>query len=211
MKYLIVAALIFLMPIQAIAWISLPIADDAETQAGIMRVSGGIVLESDIKMYGGRFAYGIMDGLSVFGGLGLVDFDKADTELYYQLGAKYTLPLQLPVDLAVRAGLGYTKYDFDTYYVNSELDIWTLNVGALASKQLADMFTVYGLTGLNHTRTKYSYSGYRYYYGTSHRDNKNNIALAGGAIYSLNKHLSFYGELALIDDLFISLGARYAF
>ena len=45
--------------------------------------------------------------------------------------------------------------------------------------------------------------------GGSHSDTE--VALAGGVIYPLDDQISFYGELAHIDNLFISLGARYQF
>ncbi len=185
----------------AMAFLSQPIADDANTYEGQMRVSGSISLESDVNLFGGRFTYGIMDGLAAFGGIGLIDPDTGayDASPYFQLGGQYLLPVELPVELAVRGAFGITSISGSRGF--RDLDIWTLNVGALASKQIDQMFTVYGYGGVSHQDWDYGFTS----------DTELEPAIAAGAIYTLNRNVSFFGEFSHIDDLFVSFGARYDF
>ena len=192
MKTLLTTLAITLLAVPAFAVLGLPYAEDAMTQQGEMRITGGITLESDLNLYGARFSYGIMDGFSVFAGAGLFDPDLGDSELYLQGGGKYTLPLDLPVDLAIRASLGYMSGDW--------FDLMTINGGVLASTAVNPMITVYGFGGLSHWRISPDR-------GSDNTENE--LALAGGAIFNLNENVSFFAELAHIDEMFISLGARY--
>ncbi len=219
MKYTLAAVLVLCMAMPAMAVLGLPIADDGQSEPGMMRVSGGVTLESDMNMYGARFTYGINEELAVFGGAGLFDPDGADSEPYFQLGATYGLNQffpDLPLDLAVRAAFGLVSFDesggHGGYSWKAELDIWTLNVGLLGSKQI-EMVKVYGLAGFSYQKFSFDYTesgpwGRETYSGS---DNETELAIAAGVIYPLNDQVSFYGELAYIDEMFISLGARYQF
>ncbi len=195
MRIIIAAVMSSLVATQAMAVIGLPYAERATTTAGEMSVQGGITLESDLNMFGGRVNYGIMDGVSVFAGGGIFDWDHVrDSELYLQGGGKYTLPLDLPVDLAIRGAVGYVSF--------SGANIMTINGGVLASADLDPMITVYGFGGLSHARTSVSH-------GRDSSDTE--LALAGGALFNITENLSLYAELAHIDELFISGGAKFRF
>jgi len=45
----------------------------------------------------------------------------------------------------------------------------------------------------------------------SDSDTETELALVGGLLYALDERISFYGELAHIDDLFIYCGVRFLF
>ncbi len=107
------------------------------------RVTGSVTLESDVNLYGGRFTYGVADGVALFGGVGIFDPDFGDTEPYFQGGGLYTLPVDAPVDLALRGAVGYTSY-------GRSVDLWTINGGVLASKEMDEQFTIYGYGGLSY-------------------------------------------------------------
>ncbi len=202
MKHKIIISLIaFAMATPAMAYLSIPIADDADTYEHQMRVTGSISLESDLNLFGGRFTYGIRDGLAAFGGIGLADPDTRayDSSPYFQVGGQYLLPVDLPVELAMRGAFGMTSLSGSRGV--RDLDIWTLNIGALASMRIDDMFTVYGYGGVSHQD----------YDAGHYSDTETDPAIAAGAIITLNRNLSFFGELSHIDELFVSLGARFDF
>jgi len=202
MKKLIVAVMICAMAAPAMAQFGgLPYADSAAApEAGLMRVSGGLVIGDDFNTYGGRFTFGLIEGLAIFADIGMLDPDEGDTGLAYQGGAKFTLPLDLPVDVAVRGTIGMASYDID----NGDVDSMDFNIGALVSKDL-DMFTPYGFIGFN-------YLDYEVKAGQQKKsDDETDIALAGGTLFSLTEQFSLYGELVYIDDVLFGLGGRWQF
>lgn len=193
MKRIIAASICVFVASSAMAMLGQPFADVATSQQGDVSVLGGVTLESDVNMYIARASYGIMDGASVFAGLGLFDPDFADSEILLQAGGKYQLPLDLPVDLAIRAAVGIVSGD--------GWDLMSINGGALASTPINDALTVYGFGGLSFLRAEYG----------RHSDTETELALAGGAMYAINENISVYGELAMIDEMFISVGLSMKF
>ncbi len=218
MKIIIMATMLSLAATQAMAVLTLPISEGATANTGEMSIQGGITMgeidDMDLNMYGGRINYGLMDGVSVFAGGGLIDPDHFDTEIYLQAGGKYQLPLDLPVDLAVRAAAGFTSIEEKSAGVKATADILMLNGGLLASMSLDYGLTVYGFGGLSFQKmdTEVSYTDWR---GArvkdSDDDTETELAIAGGAIFNLNNAISFYAEVAHIDDLYLSAGAKIAF
>ncbi len=209
MKRLVIILLVCGMATPALAFLGLPIADDANTQVGDMRVTGSATFESDVNLFGGRFTYGVMDDMAVFGGAGIIDVDGADSEPYFQLGTQYKLPVDAAFDLALRGAFGLTSFDDSHAGWKSEVDLWMLNVGALASMQIDHQFTIYGFGGISHQNWEYSFRSPYGRYSDSGSDTE--LAIAGGAIYALDQNISLFGEISHIDDLFISIGARFDF
>ena len=213
MKFFVIAAIAGAMALPAWAGLGQPFAEDATTEMGEARVTGAITLESDIKLYGARFTYGLLDGMALFGGLGLADPDDFDTDPYFQLGGLYRLPVQLPFDLALRGSFGIASFEDDWFAGSTELDVWMLGVGALGSYRIQQQLDVYGYAGLSIQHTDMTV---RRDYGDawgrrrwSDDDTDIEPALAAGALFWLNRELSFFGELAHIDDVFVSFGVRY--
>lgn len=193
MKRIIAASIGLFVASSAMAMLGQPFADVATSQQGEMSVLGGVTLESDINMYIARASYGIMDGVSVFAGVGLIDPDYGDSEICLQAGGKYQLPLDLPVDLAIRGALGIVSGD--------GWDLMSINGGVLASKPIDYGITLYGFGGLSFMRVEVG----------RHSDTDTELALAGGAMYAINENISVYGELAMIDEVFISAGLSITF
>ncbi|MGD9612839.1 MAG: outer membrane protein [Kiritimatiellia bacterium] len=183
----------------------LPIAGGAAAPAGRLQGSGGVVLGDDFNTYGVRVAYAPIEGLAVFGDAGLLDPDEGDMGWAIQGGGLFVLPVDLPVDVGVRGTIGYGGFDFDEAGVEGDATLLTLNGGVLASKTV-DRFTPYAFVGVNYADTEVDVEGY----GDESED-ETDLAIAAGTTFALNEQLSFYGEIAHIDDVFFGLGARYAF
>lgn len=92
-----------------------------------------------------------------------------------------------------------------------------LNVGLLGSKAI-DALTVYGLVGLSYQRyrvketiTQFDSMAARRLYTrrSSYSDDETELVVAAGLLVTATERISFYGELAHIDELFTSLGIQY--
>lgn len=211
MKRFLILAMLGSLTATAFAQIAgLPVADTAlGVPQGSMRASAGAVMGDDINLYGARLAFGAADRLTAFGDAGIVDPDDGDSGWGIQGGLAYKLLLDVPFDLAARGTLGYASADQQVDRYDVDLDIVTINVGALASKPLTDALTLYGYLGLNYSRFKESANvrGMSF----SETETETDAAVGGGAILALNDRLSLYGELMHIDDLWIGFGARMFF
>ena len=181
----------------------LPVADGA-TPLGpsVMRASGGIVLGDNMNLYGGRFWMGITEEITAFGDAGILSPDRGDNGFGGQVGGLYALPLDVPFEVAARATLGYGKMDQKVFGTSVDISITTIGAGVVGST-IIDAFTIYGYLGLNHTRSKVSYTG-----GSS-SDSDTDPALGAGVAYEINPQLSVYGEIMHIDDPWFGVGVRY--
>lgn len=200
---MILVVLTFAVPAMA-QLAGLPIAGGAVAPAGMLQGSGGVVLGDDFNLYGVRGTFAPIDGLSVFGDAGALDPDEGDMGWALQGGGLFVLPLGLPVDLGLRGALGFGGFDADVPGVDASMTIMTLNGGVLASKTI-EMFTPYAFAGLNYADTTVEVNGH------DASDDETDLAVAAGVVFSLNEMLSFYGEIAHIDDLFVGLGGRITF
>lgn len=177
----------------------LPFADSAAAPAeGLMRVSGGAVIGDEAGAYGGRLTYGFVEGVALFADLGMLEVDVGDEGPAYQVGAKLTLPLGLPVDLAVRGAVGLANVEVG----RRDLNITAVNFGGLISTAF-EFFTPYAFAGLH-------------YMDPDRGDSETELMLAAGVLISLTEPFSLYGEIlkceiAQLDDLFFGLGASWSF
>ena len=197
----VVAVLMFAVP--ALAQLAgLPIAGGADAMgAGGLRASGGLTLGDDFNLYGVRGTFAPIEGLAVFGDAGLIDPDIGDMGWALQGGGLFTLPLGLPVDVGIRGTLGLAGYDFD----GGSASFKNINGGVLASKKI-EMFTPYAFAGINYIDAELDIDGLG-----DVSDDETDLAVAGGAVIALNEQISFYGEIAYIDDPFFGLGGRLTF
>lgn len=203
MKKWIVVAMVCAMAAPAMAQVlGLPIADGAAAEPqGLLRLSGGAIVGDDANAYGGRVLFGVIEGLALMADLGIVDPDGGDTGFAYAGGAKFTLPVDLPVDLAVRGTIGMSSYEVGPV----DVDVMDISVGGLVSKTI-EQFTPYGFLGFVYEDVDADFEGLG-----SGSDSDTEIAIAGGVLFALNEQISLYGELAHIDDLFFGLGGRFQF
>ncbi|HAL92865.1 MAG TPA: hypothetical protein DCM68_07575 [Verrucomicrobia bacterium] len=183
----------------------MPIASDAATpDVGQLRGLAGVVIGDDANIYGGRLSFAPVQGLTVFGDLGAIDFDAHGIDLGWavQGGGLFTLPVKLPVDLALRGTLGMAMAEGD----GADITWTTLNGGVLASKKI-EMLTPYGFLGLNYGK----YEVEAKHGGGDYDDDETDLALGGGVLFSMNEQISFYGEIGHVDDVFFGVGGRFAF
>jgi hypothetical protein len=184
--------------------IGLPIADGAApAELGLLRASGGIVLGDDVNFYGGRVAFAPTDGLTVFGDLGAVDFDESGIDMGWgiQGGGQFTLPMELPVDVAVRATAGMAKSDIDG---GGDVTWTSLNGGVVASKAI-DMLTPYAYVGLHYLKAEAKAGGHK------HSEDDTEPGLGAGVLFAVNEQISLYGEFIYIDDPYFGVGGRFRF
>lgn len=199
----ILTVLMFAVPAMA-QLIGLPIGGGAEAPAGKLQAGAGLVVGDDFNMYGVRGIFAPVEGLAVFGDAGLLDPDGGDMGWAIQGGGLFVLPLGLPVDLGLRGAVGFGGFDVDEG-VDASVSILTLNGGVLASKKI-EMLTPYAFAGLNYADTTVDVDGHG-----EHSDDETDLAVAAGVSFALNEQISFYGEIAHIDDVFFGLGGRIAF
>ncbi len=204
-KHLMVIASICAMSVPAHAQIvGIPVGRDAAPgMAGEMRASGNITIGDDINLYGGRFAYNIMDEAFIFGDLGILDPDRGDTGFGLQAGGQLTLPVHdAPLDFAVRGTLGYASLDQDERGFSVDIDIISFSAAGIVSHTIDEMFSVYGVLGLAYWRWDFSPGG---------SDSETEIMVGGGATVSLNPQFGLYGEVVIVDDPWFTFGGTFRF
>ncbi len=206
MKRGMIGLMVLMFALPALAQLAgLPIAGGAEAPAGMMQGSGGLVLGDDFNLYGVRGTFAPIEGLAMFGDAGVLDPDMGDMGWALQGGGLFVLPLGLPVDLGLRGAIGFGGFDADVPGADASATLMTLNGGVLASKKI-EMITPYAFAGINYADTTVDIDG-----GGEISDDETDLAVAAGASFALNEQISFYGEIAYIDDPFFGLGARVTF
>ena len=203
MKKWIVIATVLMLAVPAMAqFAGLPIAGGAAApEAMEAGVSGGVVLGNDINLYGGRMGFAPMAGLVFFGDIGALDPDDGDMGWSVQGGAQYTLPVDLPVDLALRGVLGWGGYDLEV-----EGDVTWVNVnGGLVISKAIDIVTPYAFVGLNYTDATATVGHIEV------SEDQTDFAGTIGLSVAVTDPVSIYGEYSYIDDSFFGFGARVKF
>jgi len=206
MKKWIAVLVILMLAVPAMAqFAGLPIASGAAAPEVMkVAVSGGAVFQDDFNLYGVRGSFSPVQGLTLFGDVGVLDPDGEGmgTGGCIQGGGQFTLPLELPVDMALRASLAYSKNDFEG---GGELTMKNFNAGVLVSKTI-EQITPYGFVGFNYVDTQAEIRGWE---GES--EDETDFAIAGGLLFAVTGQFSLYAEVANIDDTFFGVGGRYQF
>ena len=180
----------------------MPIATGADPmEAMSLRASGGLVFGDDFNLYGVRGTVSPIKGLAAFGDAGVIDPDIGDLGWALQAGGLFSMPLDLPVDVGLRGTVGLAGYDFD----GGTARFKNINGGVLASKKI-EILTPYAFMGINYVKATLDVDGLG-----DVDDDDTDLALAGGAVLTVNEQLSFYGEIDYIDDPFFAAGARFDF
>jgi len=204
----------------------------AKLDGGTFRVGGGAVVADDVKFYGGRATFSVMDVLRVFVEGGVVDLDMWDDNGYgVGGGVVFCVPFDLPVDLAVRLGIVKPVFEDMSGTVPGpggvaaaswDISIIGGNAAVIASydlEQLVKGLSVYAVGGVNVIRTKTEWSvtvdpglGFG---GVGASDDETDTAtdpmVGGGVLWSMNDLISIYAEVLHIDDVFGAGGVRITF
>jgi hypothetical protein len=205
MKRWMLLACLLLVPLSALAqFLGLPIADTAKAPAmGETVVSAGGMLGDEFNLYGGRLSFAPLGRLAVFADLGAIDPDGGDVGFAFQLGGKFTLPLNQsnPVDVALRAVWDRAGFDLDAGEVTSS----GIHAGVLVSREVK-LFSPYAYLGLKFTDSEVKLKG-----GGKVSDDSTDLAVAAGTLIRLTEPFALYVELAHVDDPFVNFGGCWMF
>lgn len=188
----------------------LSIIDTADPAGkGTMHVVGSTFVGETSTLYGGRFAYGVSERLLVFADIGVHDADFFDPETLGQAGMRYTLPFNLPFDLAIRATT--------IPYISSYEHYVEFTLGLLASRYLDSDLTwaVYASTGLDRQWWELmvpldpqtaAQTGYKSYVD---KGNRTDLSFSLGITRKLTNASRFFLEAANIDEFYGCSGIRF--
>ena len=187
----------------------LSVTDTADTPGrGTLHIVGSTFVAETSNLYGGRLAYGVTDRLLVFADMGVHDADYFDSEFLGQAGLRYTLPIDLPLDLAVRATT--------IPYIASYEHYVEFTLGLLASRALdADAdWILYGNAGIDRQWWELvvpfdaqtaAFLGQDSY---TDRGNRTDIAVVLGISRALYGSSRFFIEAAEVDEYYGCTGIR---
>ena len=176
---------------------------------GSIHLAGSTFVAETSALYGGRIAYGVSERILVFADLGVHDADYFDPEFLGQAGMRYTLPLDLPFDLAVRATT--------IPYIASYEHYVEFTLGLLASRYLdsGSKWAVYGNAGIDRQwwelvvpfdPVKAAMYGQNSYVD---KGNKTNVFIAVGISRKLFGPSRFFLEAANNDENYGCAGIRF--
>jgi len=199
----IVIAIVLGMAVPAMAqFAGLPISGGAAAPEAMKAGLGaGVVLNSDINLYGVRMGFTPTAGLTFFGDIGALDPDIGDMGMAIQGGALYSLPVDLPVDMGLRGTLGWGGYDLE---VDGDVTFFNFNGGLLISKAI-DIMTPYAFLGLNYVDATVKVGD------IEASDNQTDFAGTLGLSLKVAEGVSVYAEYSYIDDSFFGFGGRVLF
>ena len=177
--------------------IGLQLADTAEMRPeGDASLALGSTIGEDLRFFGGRGTFGVMDGIRVFLDFGVVDMDDDGPDLAGQVGGIISLPLDFISDLGVRAAL---------YGVNGDTrDIVGGDLMFLSSGEtLLDGLFIYGGIGAD-VRNMDAQNA------THHSSDHTEVnpAFTAGAIYNITANIAVYAEASHVDSPFFGFGVR---
>ncbi|MFC1490236.1 hypothetical protein ACFL6K_03405 [Candidatus Latescibacterota bacterium] len=188
----------------------LSVLDTADQQGkGTMHILAGGFDAENASLYGGRFAYGATDRLLVFTDLGVQNDYRFDPEFLGQAGMRYTLPVNLPFDLAIRS----TAIPFISSYEH----YFEITFGLLASKYLDsdEKWAVYHNIGLDRQWWELEVAldpAVAAFLGTDtyvDKGNKTDVTMTTGISRKLSGSSRFFIEAAKIDVEYFCAGIRF--
>jgi hypothetical protein len=188
----------------------LSVVDTADSPGkGTIHIVGSAFEAESSSLYGARFAYGVSERLLVFTDFGVHDADYFDPEFLGQAGMRYTLPLDLPFDLAIRATT--------IPYIASYEHYVEFTLGLLASRYLDSdsNWAVYGNVGIDRQwwelEVPFDAQTAAFYGQDSYvdRGNRTDIALSVGISRKLYGASRLFLEAADIDEYYGCAGIRF--
>ncbi|MFH1710180.1 MAG: hypothetical protein ABH860_03820 [bacterium] len=161
---------------------ALPIGMDNLAIQGFYSSTNVKALDSSLTQFGPRIIYGATEDLDLIGKLAMGSVAGVSSTTM-GVGAKYTflkMSAKDPIDMA-----GVFNYDSSS---SKDYSTSTMGFGVEISKSLRNNFTVYGLLNVLQFSAKAT--------GTA-STSSSALQWGGGIKYSLNKTVSFMGELAM--------------
>ena len=188
----------------------LSVVDSSDSPGkGSIHVVGSTFVAETSSLYGGRLAYGVSERLLVFTDIGVHDADYFDPEFLGQIGMRYTLPINLPFDFAVRSTA--------IPYISSYEHYVEFTFGLLASRYLDSdsNWAIYGNVGIDRqfwelvvpfdkeTAVLYGQNSY------TDKGNKTDFAISLGISRKLFGPSRFFLEAADIDEIYYCAGIQF--
>jgi|DewCreStandDraft_4_1066084.scaffolds.fasta_scaffold85292_2 hypothetical protein len=177
---------------------ALPIFDAAAPEEmGVSRVTAGCSAAEDSFLIGVRGSLWVVDGLQVFGELDSMTWDRRGVGPTIQVGGAYTLPLDVPADLAVR-GAVYKPF------ADGDRDMAGATICCVVGRDLEAFVpgvSVYGSAGFD-----WRWGTVDLPDGRSASEDDFSPTLGIGAQWRINDILSACFEAALDDRLFGGIG-----
>ncbi|MFC1553694.1 hypothetical protein ACFL7D_03575 [candidate division KSB1 bacterium] len=188
----------------------LPVTDTADPVGkGSIHFMGNGFGNDKTTSYAGRIGYGISNRILLFTDMGIYDDEHSDNEFLAQFGARYTLPVNLPFDLAVRSSIIPYKKDFEHYI--------EITFGLLASRYLDQNsnLAIYGGVGIDYQEwelefeldpAQAAYLGYSTYID---KGDQKDAAYLLGVTRQLTDSARLFLEAAHVADFFGCAGIRF--
>lgn len=176
----------------------------------------GAVKVGEADLFGGRLTANLGNGLAVYGNLGLLDFDDADSddELAYGIGAIYELEGLLEgLDTAITTS--FHRADFDGSF-NTDITLSSLAVRGLVSGPLEADFnyplTWYASVGFErvHFEVETCANGLGNQICRDADDSDIELAFGGGVIATIESGEVYLGT-DYVDGLTLTAGYRHSF
>jgi len=184
------------------AGFGLPVGDTAyPVEQEFRRGSAYVAAGSDLSTYGARLSRGLVEGLTVFGDLGIVDVDDVDYGPGVQLGAVGAVPIELPVDVAGRGTVNVCTFD--------EGDMFGGTLALLVSRQLSALpeFSLY--VGAGAAYTEFDSDGVKEDGTPIGPDGKTEALVSGGALCDFDENWSAFAEFDYVEDPFYAGGLQF--
>ncbi len=185
----------------------LPVGDTAAPEeGGPYRVSVSATSVDAGYAVGVRCGVALTQDVRLFAGAGAVRPENADDTPGLQLGALYCVPLQLPVDLALRAALYYVD-DYRT--AKEDVSEFGFSLMVLSSGRFRDLDpNLQGYCGIGLSRAETDRSARRPG-GGDRSGGETDPTFVGGLLYQVGAAVSVYAELGYQDQLAAGIGLRF--
>jgi len=202
---------VLLMAVSARAQLGLPVAESYEARkTGQLDLTVGAMLSDDLKCYAVRDTFGVLEDLRLFVDLGLADVKRNDEDLAVQAGLIYCLPIDVPVDLGLRAA---------AYWFNGNVnEITGASALLLASgNPVFEGLYVYGGGGFDYRKTQIDLAQLdleltdELTESTAGLDDSENDVFAVvtfGALMPITEKVWFFAEATYDDEPFLAIGVR---
>jgi hypothetical protein len=196
------SAWVMAVPVQA--QFGLPVAESFEArETGYLDFTAGATIGEDIKCYAIRDTISVLEDLRLFVDLGMADVERNNEDLAVQAGLIYCLPIDVPVDLGLRAA---------GYWFNGNVNECTgASLLLLASgNPVFEGLYVYGGVGADYRKTDTDLTelDLESTEGVDDSENTTRAVATFGALMPITESFWFFAELIYNEDPFLAIGFR---